>query len=329
MSLPALVPSTIETTRHVEPKRAFDFWCSTALAPHGDVGRMHPRAAFQARRLVVMGADWGLTHTVSSPVGVTVGARHIGRNPSDAMVIGLALDGIGYQEQGLRGARLSAGDISFLSRQRPFLAGTQSDYAEIRLALPRATFEAWIGTVEAFAGRCIADRPAHAAFKAAFRTFAASAAWMTEGEAQVALEGVLHLLRTLVRDQPGSPAAPVSCEAVVSLAHAHIMRRLHDPSLGPAEIQAALGLSRAHLYRAFAGTDGIAAAIRDARLDLAHRRLTAPGQDRLKIATIAYACGFTDAPTFNRAFRRRFDHAPGDLRARTGDPGMGAAGALT
>ncbi|SFL37388.1 helix-turn-helix domain-containing protein [Methylobacterium pseudosasicola] len=320
MSRPALVPSSIQTTRHIEPKRAFEFWRATALAPFGDVGRVHARDAFRAKRLVVAGAGWGLTHTVSSPVGLTIGARQVDRSGPETVVIGLGLDGIGYQQQGERGGRLGAGDISFLSRQHPLVAGTQSDYAELRLALPRATFEAWIGTVDAFAGRCIADRPEHAAFKAAFHAFAAAAAWMTEEEAWGALEGVLHLLGTLVRDPAERPGAAISCETVASLARAHIVRRLHDPQLGPAEIHAALGVSRAQLYRAFAGTDGVAATIRDARLDLAHRRLAAPRTDGMKIATIAYACGFTDVPTFNRAFRQRFGLSPRALRAGAGDP---------
>ncbi|MCX4198929.1 helix-turn-helix domain-containing protein [Methylobacterium organophilum] len=75
-----------------------------------------------------------------------------------------------------------------------------------------------------------------------------------------------------------------------------------------------MGLSRTSLYRAFAETGGIAAAIRDARLDLARRRLEARRDDKVRIASIAYACGFTDVPTFNRGFRKRFGLAPGDLR---------------
>jgi AraC-like DNA-binding protein len=311
----AIVPSVVETTDHVESKWAFDFWRSTALAPFGDVSRVQPRGPFRARRLGVGTADWALTHTVSSPVSLKVGSRHVDRSAPEMVVIGLALDGIGYQEQLDRGARIATGGISFLSRGRPLLAGTQTDYEEIRLAVPRRTFEAWIGDVDRFAGLCIAGEPANAAFEACFRSFAHSVAWMTEGEAQVAVEGVLHMLRGLPRAPADRSTVPVSHAAVVSLARAHIERRLHDPALGPDEIQAVLGVSRAHLYRAFSETDGIAAAIREARLALAHHRLAASRYDGLKIATIAYACGFADVPTFNRAFRRRFGLAPGDLRA--------------
>jgi len=311
----AIVPSVVETTDHVESKWAFDFWRSTALAPFGDVARVQPRGDFRARRLAVGTAEWILTHTVSSPVSLKIGARHIDRSSPEMVVIGLALDGIGYQEQADRGGRIATGGISFLSRGRPLLAGTQTDYEEIRLAVPRGAFETWIGDADAFAGRCIAGQPANAAFAACFRTFARSAAWMTGDEAGVAVEGVLHMLRGLARPPADRPAVPVSRAAVLSLARAHIERRLHDPTLGPSEIQAVLGVSRAHLYRAFAETDGIAAAIREARLTRAHHRLAAPRNDGVKIATIAYACGFADVPTFNRAFRRRFGISPGDLRA--------------
>ena len=320
MSRPALVPSIIETSWHVQPKHAFEFWRATALAPFGDIRNVHPRDAFRAKRLVVSGAGWGLIHTVSSPVGLTIGPRQLDRNGPETVVIGVGLDGIGYQQQGERGGRLGAGDISFLSRHRPLVAGTQSDYAEIRLALPRTTFEAWIGPVDAFAGRCIVGDPALAEFKAALRRFAATAAWMSQDEAQAAFEGLLHLLGNRVRDPEARPGYLLSCEAVASVAWAYIVRRLHDPRLGPAEIQAALGISRTQLYRAFAGTGGVAAAIRDTRLDLAHRRLATPRADGMLIATIVYACGFTDVPSFNRAFRQRFGLSPRELRAGSGIP---------
>ncbi|WP_246695110.1 helix-turn-helix domain-containing protein [Methylobacterium sp. P1-11] len=315
MSSPVLVPSLVETTNHIEPQRSFEFWRCTALAAFGDIDRQHPRERFSAKRLTVASTGWSLTHTVSSPVEVEFRSRHVDRNARGIVVIGLALDGIGYQEQNGRGAQLTPGDISFLSRNRPFVAGTQSAYDEIRLAVPRELFEAWVGDADAFVGRSLNPHPAGAEVRARLRSLANSIAWMSEDEAQAAIEGVLHLLGRLV-DGAAQRTKPeeVSQAAVVSLARAHIARRMHDPDLNPRDIQVALGLSRTSLYRAFAETGGIAAAIRDARLDLARRRLEAARDDKMRIATIAYACGFTDVPTFNRGFRKRFGLAPGDLR---------------
>lgn len=315
MSSPVLVPSLVETTNHIEPKRSFEFWRCTALAAFGDIDRQHPRERFSAKRLTVASTGWSLTHTVSSPVEVEFRSRHVDRNARGIVVIGLALDGIGYQEQNGRGAQLTPGDISFLSRNRPFVAGTQSAYDEIRLAVPRELFEAWVGDADAFVGRSLTPHPAGAEVRFRLRSLANSIAWMSEDEAQAAIEGVLHLLGRLV-DGAAQRTKPeeVSQAAVVSLARAHIARRMHDPDLNPRDIQVALGLSRTSLYRAFAETGGIAAAIRDARLDLARRRLQAAHDDKMRIAMIAYACGFTDVPTFNRGFRKRFGLAPGDLR---------------
>jgi len=315
VSSPAIVPSLVESTQHIEPQRAFEYWRCTALARFGEIARPHPRERFAARRLTVASAHWLLTHTISSPVGVTVRSRHIDRNARDMVVIGLAVDGIGYQEQRGRGAQLHAGDVSFLSRAQPLVAGTQSNYEEIRLVVPRETFEARVGRADALLGRSIGAQAGGAEFGPRLRAIARSVAWMTEEEAQAAVDGALHLLGCLVGDPADRAGAKVSQGAVRSLAHAHIARRMHDPALNPSDIPVALGISRSSLYRAFADSDGIAAAIRDARLDLARRRLETPRDDKLKIATIAYACGFTDVPTFNRGFRKRFGLSPRDLRA--------------
>ncbi|WP_082504114.1 MULTISPECIES: helix-turn-helix domain-containing protein [unclassified Methylobacterium] len=320
MSRPAVVPSVIETTTCVEPRQAFAFWRATALAPFGDVERVQARAPFQARRLAVAAADWALTHTASSPVGLRFGSGHIDRNAPEQVAIALALDGIGYQEQHDRGGRIAAGDISFLVRNRPFMAGSQNAYEELRIAVPRRMFEAWFGDADAFSGRILASRPAISAFAPQFRAFASSVRAMSHGEADAALDSLLHLLRGLVPEAAGRSRRELSRDAVISLARAQIERRLHDPGLCPRQIHTALGLSRTQLYRAFAETEGIAAEIRTARLTHAYRHLASPDNDGLKIATIAYGCGFTDVPTFNRAFRRRFGFPPGDLRSR--DPSL-------
>ena len=54
------------------------------------------------------------------------------------------------------------------------------------------------------------------------------------------------------------------------------------------------------------------------RLAHAHRLLTDPSRAGEKIATIAFAAGFGDVSYFYRAFRRRYDVLPSDLRAQAG-----------
>lgn len=128
---------------------------------------------------------------------------------------------------------------------------------------------------------------------------------------------MLHLLRILTEGQGERKDGNLSV-AVRALALAHIGRRLHDPEFGPEAFPAALRMSRSRLYAAFTGDDGVAAKIRDARLDRAYRRLAAV-RGRVQVASVMTSCGFTDAAPFSRAFRRRFELAPRNLLgARSG-----------
>jgi AraC-like DNA-binding protein len=54
----------------------------------------------------------------------------------------------------------------------------------------------------------------------------------------------------------------------------------------------------------------------NARLAHAHRALSDLRHANEKIATIAFAAGFGDVSYFYRAFRRRYDVLPAELRAK-------------
>jgi AraC-like DNA-binding protein len=55
--------------------------------------------------------------------------------------------------------------------------------------------------------------------------------------------------------------------------------------------------------------------VTERRLERARGLLTSPRRARQTIASIAYDVGFGDLSYFNRAFRRRFDRTPSDVRA--------------
>jgi AraC-like DNA-binding protein len=54
--------------------------------------------------------------------------------------------------------------------------------------------------------------------------------------------------------------------------------------------------------------------VREERLKRAHAKLLSPRFNHVRISEIAYEVGFNDLSYFNRAFRRRFGHSPGELR---------------
>ncbi|MBF6617263.1 MAG: helix-turn-helix domain-containing protein [Candidimonas sp.] len=98
-------------------------------------------------------------------------------------------------------------------------------------------------------------------------------------------------------------------------AQRYIRLHLHAASLSASTIAAALGCSRATLYRAFEQHNlGIADHIRELRLQKLARLLQNPS-NVLPIADLAHLCGLHDSPNLSRLFRQRFDLTPLGFRA--------------
>lgn len=102
-------------------------------------------------------------------------------------------------------------------------------------------------------------------------------------------------------------------------------RRYIDANLAtpltPGTICRTLRCSRSTLYRVFAPLGGIAAYIRDRRLDAACA-LLCDGAGPHRLAEVAERVGFADTAGFARAFRKRFGLPPGQIRRRADPPMM-------
>jgi AraC-like DNA-binding protein len=97
---------------------------------------------------------------------------------------------------------------------------------------------------------------------------------------------------------------------------ADINAHLADPSLTLNAIATRQQLSPRSLQRLFADQDTtFSEFVLQARLTLAHRRLTDPRWTAYPISSVAFDAGFGDLSYFNRAFRRRFGATPSDVRA--------------
>jgi len=96
-------------------------------------------------------------------------------------------------------------------------------------------------------------------------------------------------------------------------ARRHIDANLMDSGLSAARLAAALGLSRSALYELFAPFNGVARYIQGRRLERIHAMLADPAEQR-PIAEIAHDHCMTSEAHFSRAFRKRFGHAPREIR---------------
>ncbi|KQP31871.1 hypothetical protein ASF49_10630 [Methylobacterium sp. Leaf104] len=303
-----------QTTRDVEPGRSFDYWRSTALA-RVDASNTEDVRSFAAERLLAVSSHGMLMHTRSSGVQVERNDRHIRADNVDDVCVSLLVAGRAHHEQGACGGVLESGDLGFTALDRPFVSGLPGAYEEIRLSFPRAVFVSHIGSVGSRAGRMVRGGGPLSDLLASYLTsFAGSIERMSEAETAHGFGAVLHLLRGVVDPETGLPDDAASTVGLRSLAGAYIERRLHDPGLTPDEVRVTLKVSRTRLYEAFLADGGIAAAIRDARLDRARRRLSAPGGHGRTITDIMLSCGYRDPSLFSRAFKSRFGLPPRDYR---------------
>lgn len=106
-------------------------------------------------------------------------------------------------------------------------------------------------------------------------------------------------------------------EAIVN----YIDQNITSNRLNVNAIQTRFNISRAHLYRLFEEENGISGLIKNKRLNLALRALSARERQNISIKQIAYQFGFESPAAFNRLFRDRYGALPREL--------IGAGDALT
>jgi AraC-like DNA-binding protein len=93
-----------------------------------------------------------------------------------------------------------------------------------------------------------------------------------------------------------------------------VRKNLRSPSLGPAALCRAVGISRSQLYRLLEDVGGVARYIQSQRLQEAHAMLSDTRASK-PVSVVSEELCFADASTFSRAFRREFGCSPSDVRS--------------
>ncbi|WP_423459339.1 helix-turn-helix transcriptional regulator [Ottowia sp. VDI28] len=116
--------------------------------------------------------------------------------------------------------------------------------------------------------------------------------------------------------RPGiTPPHEAHAPSRLALIRRDMQTRLGQPSLTLEAMARRHGLTPRQIQRLFAAEGTcFSDELRAARLERAHALLTDPAKRHLRMVDIALDCGFAEASTFNRAFRRRFGAAPSSLR---------------
>lgn len=128
----------------------------------------------------------------------------------------------------------------------------------------------------------------------------------------------LLLTRPLAETPVGRQAAAASLATRIE---EHVTSRLSDPELSARSIAASFSISERYVYSILArrGID-LGDLIRTHRLQQAIRMLEDPHVAGIRIAAVAYRCGFSDHAHFSRAFRAHFGITPSEWRRTALNP---------
>ncbi len=315
-----MVKRFVQTTQGVASRERWDYWKDTTLAPVDAKAAGDP-AAFEAHRTVSETAHGTLIETTSHPMSMHRPQSKITRDGIDHACLVVALAGSGVINQVSRPEDLlRPGDLILYDLGRPYTAASVEPYRELRLYVPRDTFARRVGRIEILSGLQLRGGDGLVdLFTSYFQGYAASLPSLDARQADVGMDGVLHLLSGLVNTSlsaSGDIGAPLARDSLLTLALRHIEMFFGDPKLDVATLARAIGVSRSRLYDAFVARGGVASAIRDTRLERARLRLAASEERHRTLEEIARCCGFLEYTTFTRAFRRRFGTSPIDVRAQ-------------
>lgn len=210
---------------------------------------------------------------------------------------------------------VDAGDICIFDLSRP-CATLSNDFCNITLCLPRSALEPLVEDPETLHGLVLPAQSAggillhdhlFSVFRAAGR-LPPHEAMSVGGRTMAFVAGCLQdatAARSAGRRQVRA-ALPVQVRRFID-------RHLCDPDLGPETITAALGVSRATLFRMYEASGGVASYIRKRRLASSLADLRAP-QAPERIVDIAYKWGFRSESSYSRAFRALYGFSPREFR---------------
>lgn len=249
--------------------------------------------------------------------GGFTGLRDAGRaNDGDAdLSIFLGIRSDTPFEQNDRRSRLVPDTAMLVAHARP-VQSWWSDSEVMVLRLPRAALRS-ADRIEAAGGLLLGPASPARRLLAGY----AAALWplVCEGVAPPAAARHLAELADLALEEATGMASARTGRgsgaraARLAAMREHMRRRYAEPSLGMAEVAAAVGLSERAGYLLFeAAQSSFAEELCALRLDRAAEYLRGGYAGRL--LDLALDTGFADASHFNRRFRRRFDATPSEMR---------------
>lgn len=303
-------------TREVAPaaqfERFYDHVASAIIRVRPELPAGSARRPFRARIVSLRGRGRAC-HLIRAPGhGIRRDREDIGESDPSQFHINLMLAGERRGVADDAAFEAGRGDVFAINTDRPFrLAPGSGRYRALKIVLPAPTPRGfWNRSPRPGAWR-------HHALREPFLFVGRQLAAAIEGnrlaDAAALLDAAILIWHALASGTI-SAAVDDDSQGLYAAILAEIDRNLGDPDFDLSALAATLHLGRRRLQRILARRGAsFSELLRERRLTRAHQYLIT---GRASVERIAEACGYTEPSAFYRAFRRRFGHPPGALRAR-------------
>ncbi|MCJ2062780.1 helix-turn-helix domain-containing protein [Methylobacterium sp. J-088] len=312
---------TLFSTADEKPKNSFRRWRETVferIVPV-ELTAADPEA-FQGTLEVADVGPLLITRLRQSAIRIEATPGTIRRRAKhDTLNVVIALNGEVISSQDDRTAIQRAGDIAVLD-WRPVLIDVYSYSQALFIEVPRERLERALGSTRRYTALTLgADQASTSLVTTFFNQLVRTYAGLPSDTAdQMAAIGIDLLIAGIAERLAREAPKPLQGTLIVQRAMAFIEANSGDPSLDPATLAAAVGVSLRYLQQLFRGHErNIADQIWQRRLEIAAQRLADPGYAHLTVGTLAYGCGFSDQAHFGRRFKHRHGLPPGEYRWRS------------
>ncbi|MCJ2080656.1 helix-turn-helix domain-containing protein [Methylobacterium sp. J-090] len=269
-------------------------------------------------------ADLGsllVTRVSSGATRTRLTTEALRRSEKEATVtVAIMLSGVSTFARDDREAIQRPGDIVVLDR-RPGSTESSDDSKALFLEIPADRLESMLGPARLFAALNIGSEQASASL---VRTFFDELILIherldPETATRMSSIGIDLLVASIAERMARDVPTHVHGNLVVQRAKAYIETNLHDPTLDPPHLAAAVGVSLRRLQALFHERGRhISDWIWRRRLEVAALRLTDPGCGHLSVGLLAHGCGFSSQAHFSRRFKDRFGMTPREYRHAAG-----------
>ena len=308
------------TTDNVAPRERAEFWADL-VSRHVTPMRIEPAGGEPVRGEVqaLMIGDLGVAHVSGCGVHASHTHPQIARARSHLYAACVHLEGEARIRRRGELISLQRGDVFVTDSRQEFSLDLEQPWRHLLITLPTQLIDGRVARPELLSGAVMRGHPLARLWASHLASGFALAGDFSPAAAVLFSRHSIDLLGQLLEEAHcGHPTPSEAARAAIFLKACHLIAlKYGDPSLTPAAIAQDLKVSTRTLARIFAANDEtVMRRILDERVRQASRLLAEPQAAHRSITEIAFACGFSDASHFGRAFAARMHMTPSQLRRR-------------